>query len=72
MQTRRFGQKLKLPSTVAIKHAISRMTVQDELKARAPAGSAEVLVAHQGGVKPRSSPVLNTVQLSEQMTVSET
>jgi hypothetical protein len=50
MHTRRFGRKLKLPSTVAIKHAILRLTVQDELKAQAPAARAEeVLVAHGRG-----------------------
>ena len=37
MHTRRFGRKLKLPSTVAIQHAILRLMVQDELKAQAPA-----------------------------------
>jgi hypothetical protein len=41
MHTRRFGRKLKLPSTVAIKHAILRLMVQDELKAQAPAAKAE-------------------------------
>ena len=49
MHTRRFGRKLKLPSTVAIKHAILRMMVQDELKAQAPAAPEEVLVAHGRG-----------------------
>ena len=50
MHTRRFGRKLKLPSTVAIKHAILRLTVQDELKAQAPAARAEeVLVAYGRG-----------------------
>jgi hypothetical protein len=41
MHTRRFGRKLKLPSTVAIKHAILRLMVQDELKVQAPAAKAE-------------------------------
>ena len=36
MYTRRFGRKLKLPSTVAIKHAILRLLVQDELKRKLP------------------------------------
>ena len=49
MHTRRFGQKLKLPSTVAIKYAILRTMVQDELKAQAPAAPEEVLVAHGHG-----------------------
>src|SRR5450759_3228641 len=42
--------KLKLPSTVAIKHEILKMMVQDELKAQALAVKAvEVLVAHGRG-----------------------
>ena len=50
MHTRRFGRKLKLPSTVAIKHEILKMMVQDELKAQALAVKAvEVLVAHGRG-----------------------
>ena len=49
MDTRRFGRKLKLPSSVAIKYAILRMMVQDGRKARAPAASEEVLVAHGRG-----------------------
>ena len=49
MHTRRFGRKLKLPSTVAIKYAILRLMVQDELKAQAPAAAEEVLVAHGRG-----------------------
>jgi hypothetical protein len=35
MHTHRFGRKLKLPSTVAIKHGILRMMLQEELKAQA-------------------------------------
>jgi len=46
MHTRRFGRKLKLPSTVAIKHGILKLMVQDELKAQAPATPEEALVAH--------------------------
>ena len=66
MNTRRFGRKLKLPSTVAIKYAILGMTVQDELKAQAPAAKAEeVLVAYgpwpRGNAKQNCDSVLNTV-----------
>jgi hypothetical protein len=39
--TRRFGRKLKLPSTVAIKHAILRLMVQDELQAHAAKAEEE-------------------------------
>ena len=54
MHTRRFGQKLKLPSTVAIKYAILRTMVQDEL---APAAPEEVLVAHgHGAAEPLNGP----------------
>jgi hypothetical protein len=49
MHTRRFGRDLKLPSTVAIQHAILRLMVQDEFKAQALAAPEEVLVAYGGG-----------------------
>ena len=66
MHTRRFGRKLKLPSTVAIQHAILRLMVQEELKALAPATPEEVLVAYgpwpRGDAKQNRDPVLNTVQ----------
>ena len=32
MDTRRFGRKLKLPSTLAIKHQIRKMMADDEVK----------------------------------------
>ena len=48
MHTRRFGRNLKLPSTVAIQHAILRLMAQDELKAQAPAAPEEVLGAYGG------------------------
>jgi hypothetical protein len=59
MHTHRFGRKLKLPSTMAIKHGILSMMVQDELKAQTLAAEAdEILVAHgRGGAEP-----LNGVQ----------
>ena len=50
MHTRRFGRKLKLPSTVAIKHEILGLMVQDELKAQALAAKADgVLVVRDRG-----------------------
>ena len=50
MQTHRFGRKLKLPSTMAIKHGILSKMLQDELKAQALAAEAdEDLVAHGRG-----------------------
>jgi hypothetical protein len=52
MRTHRFGRKLKLPSTLAIKFAIMRLMVQDELKARASA--AEEGIAACGPVAART------------------
>ena len=50
MHTRRFGRKLKLLSTVAIKHEILGLMVQDELKAQGLAVNAdEVLVVRDRG-----------------------
>jgi hypothetical protein len=64
MYTHRFGRKLKLPSTVAIKHAILRLMVRDELKAQA--APEEVLVANGGGaaepLNGHRNSALNTVQ----------
>jgi hypothetical protein len=60
------GQKLKLPSTVAIKHAILRLIVRDELKAQALAAPEEVLVANgRSAAEPLNGhrdSALNTVQ----------
>ena len=49
MHTRGFGRNLKLPSTVAIQHAILKLMIQDELKTRAPVAPDEILVAHGRG-----------------------
>ena len=35
MYTQRFGRKLKLPSTVAIKHGLLKLMLEDHLKAEA-------------------------------------
>ena len=35
MYTQRFGRKLKLPATAAIKHGIMKLMLQDHLKAEA-------------------------------------
>jgi hypothetical protein len=40
MRTHRFGRKLKLPSTIAIKHQLRQMMAQDALKT----SEAEALV----------------------------
>jgi hypothetical protein len=58
MRTHRFGRKLKLPSTVAIKHEISKLMMQDKLKAQAlPAKANEALVAHGDGAAEAASPL---------------
>ena len=50
MHTHRFGRKLKLPSTVAIRHEILKLMMQDELKAQALAAKEnQVLVADGNG-----------------------
>ena len=38
MDAHRFGRKLKLPSTIAIKHQIGKLMAEDEVK-RAEAGA---------------------------------
>jgi hypothetical protein len=35
METRRFGRKLKLPATIAIKHQIRELMFEDAVKAEA-------------------------------------
>lgn len=35
MQTHRFGRKIKLPSTIGIKHQIKKLMLEDALKAEA-------------------------------------
>jgi hypothetical protein len=35
METRRFGRKLKLPATIAIKHQIRKLMFEDAVKAEA-------------------------------------
>ena len=66
MQTHRFGRKLKLPSTVAIKHGILSMMLQDELKAQAPAVKAEEnLVTHGRG----AAEALNDIETLRRNTV---
>ena len=41
MRTHRFGRKLKLPSTIAIKHQIRMLMFEDALKNIEAAGGAE-------------------------------
>lgn len=39
MQTHRFGRKLKLPSTIAIKHQIRKLMFEDSIKAEVREGT---------------------------------
>jgi hypothetical protein len=51
MHTHRFGRKLKLPSTIAIKHGILKMMLQGELRAQALSEKAEEdVIVHSSGV----------------------
>ena len=43
MYTQRFGRKLKLPSTVAIKHGLLKLMLEDHLKAQALEAAAEAI-----------------------------
>ena len=52
MHTHRFGRKLKLPSTIAIKHGILKLMLLDELKAQTPAPQTdEDVVARSRGAE---------------------
>jgi hypothetical protein len=48
MYTQRFGRKLKLPSTVAIKHGILKLMLQDHLKAQAQNAATAVAIDAEG------------------------
>ena len=51
MYTQRFGRKLKLPATVAIKHGILKLMLQDHLKAQVQnAAAAETIDPDARGV----------------------
>ncbi len=45
MHTQRFGRKLKLPSTIAIKHGLMTMMLRDQIAAEAAAPSAPTATA---------------------------
>jgi hypothetical protein len=47
MRTHRFGRKLKLPATIAIKHQIRKLMLQDLLKEAEDAARAESIRALQ-------------------------
>jgi hypothetical protein len=52
MYTQRFGRKLKLPSTVAIKHGILKLMLQDHLKAQGQNVAVAETVDTKGSVPP--------------------
>jgi hypothetical protein len=49
MRTHRFGRKIKLPATVAIKHQIRMDMAQHELKRKDAEATADALRAKAGG-----------------------
>jgi hypothetical protein len=51
MRTHRFGRKLKLPSTIAIKHQLRMLMFKDALKNIEAAGGAEAGGAEAGGAE---------------------
>ncbi len=48
MRTHRFGRKLKLPATIAIKHKIRKLMFEDALEQAAAAASAESIRGQTG------------------------
>ena len=42
MRTNRFGKKIKLPATIAIKHQLMKLMFEESLKEAAAAEAAEV------------------------------
>ena len=58
MHTHRFGRKLKLPSTRAIKHGILKLMLQDHLKAQVLNTTAVAGVDTKDGVTSDADPRL--------------
>ena len=54
MYTQRFGRKLKLPSTVAIKHGLLKLMLEDHLKAQAQNVAAETTAPEVRAEPPRT------------------
>ena len=48
MRTHRFGRKLKLPATIAIKHQLRMLMLEDAVKNVAAAASVESVRGQQG------------------------
>ena len=55
MDTRRFGRKIKLPATIAIRHQIQKLMLEDAIKAEA-AERAGAMLPHLEERPPVLSP----------------
>ena len=53
MDTHRFGRKLKLPSTIAIKHQIGKLMAEDEVKGAEAGARPELTDISQTNVSPK-------------------
>ena len=65
MQTLRFGRKLKLPSTIAIKHQILTLMLQDHLKAQGFESDPAEAPTHSSADKPSNRPYSGFLVLSK-------
>ena len=61
MRTHRFGRKLKLPSTIAIKHQLRRLMFEDAVKNAEAAASVESIHGQQRDERRPLSQPENTV-----------
>ena len=52
MQTHRFGRKIKLPATIAIKHQIQKLVLEDALREEAAERSKTVPAQTGGATQP--------------------
>ena len=57
MRTHRFGQKLKLPSTIAIKHQIRKLMFEDAVKKAEPGATAEAI---RGQLREETRPLVQS------------
>ena len=55
MRTHRFGRKIKLPATIAIKHQIRKLMFEDAIKKVEAAASAE---ASRGELREETRPLV--------------
>lgn len=54
MQTRRFGKKVKLPATIAIKHQVMRLMLEDAIEAERTE-SAKAIPSQPKEMRPAST-----------------